>query len=63
VLPRSGLVQSARIIVSRALWPSGTPRTVVARPGVRTSGHAPRSVATNGERVARPLVGLMEARV
>jgi hypothetical protein len=36
---------------------------MAARPGFVTSGHAPRNVTTNEERVARPLVGLMEARV
>jgi hypothetical protein len=36
---------------------------MVARPGLVTSGHAPRNVTTNGGRVARPLVGRMEARV
>jgi hypothetical protein len=36
---------------------------MAARHGLVTSGHAPRSVTTNGERVARPLFGLMEARV
>jgi hypothetical protein len=36
---------------------------MAVRPGVWTSGHAPRSVTTNGERVTRPLVGSMEARI
>jgi len=36
---------------------------MAARHGLVTSGHAPRSLTTNGGRVARPLVGWMEARV
>ena len=34
------------LIGSRALWPSGTPRTSRGAPDLRTSGHAPRSLTT-----------------
>jgi hypothetical protein len=36
---------------------------MAARHVLMTSGHAPRSVTTSGERVALPLGGRMEARV
>jgi hypothetical protein len=36
---------------------------MAARHGLVTSGHATRTITTNGERVARPLGGQTKARV
>ena len=50
------------VIGNRALWPSGTPRTNGGAPWPSDERSRAR-VTTNEGRVARPLVGLMEARV